>query len=153
MKRRIAKELAEGLCGAFLISGCYGFPQFNSSILPDCNGLISHEQWIQGGLQDVLDLELQFDKGKITANNLTRHPVYFNTEKNQPSEGYSVFLFDSDGNSLFKRKFEFSLEVFDGGMNLDRANINLYIPISPEGRRIEVYSPECERILGLDLTY
>ncbi len=104
-------------------------------------------------LQKVFVLELNYNKGEVKENGLYVTPIFYNEKKDQPENKYLLKLISNQDEELFNLKFDFDLRVFDilGITSLDEGNFTFYIPYSKEARNIEVFNPEGEKILDINV--
>ena len=103
-------------------------------------------------MQEVFIVKLDYNDKEISLDSLTTSSVYFNEEKDQPENGYSLKLNSLNNEELFNLKFEFPLVVFDSNITeLDQAETRLIIPYYEEAKIIEIYSSENELLLDINV--
>ena len=148
-KNRLKRSLSSALIVG-TISTCSCTTNLEN-VLGNCVPLADHE-WVQyGDLIDVLVLELEYDKGRVSQTGIYSTPLYFFEDKDQPNDKYHARLVSSSGENIFVVKFDFPLEVTDVPVTIDQANVQLYIPIRSDAEKIEIYDRFCEKRLGINV--
>ncbi len=127
---------------------------------------------VSAAYQKVFVIELEYDKGVITNSQPYVTPVYFNREK-VPEAGYAAKLVSVSGERLYEVKFDFPLVIlylvndswFDkSGRQIfipdepsrkmrDNASVQLYFPHSGDAKSVNVYGPDGQQLLSIDVAY
>lgn len=118
-----------------------------------CVSIILSSFNVFADLQKVFVLELNYNKGMIKENSLYVTPIFYNEEKDQPVDGYLLNLISNQDKELFRLNFYFPLEVYDipGKFFLDQVNITLYVPYTKEAKNIEIFNPNGEQMLNINI--
>jgi hypothetical protein len=123
--------------------------------------------------QQVYVLKLNYDKGLVTLDSITLTTGIFNPILNQPDAEYRLEFITFDGGFAYVQNFNFELEIasspplesFDEEGNpisfpsvdrpkaLDKTTIELIIPYNPNGKVINIYDPNNEKILEVDVEH
>ncbi|MFH1592686.1 MAG: hypothetical protein ABIB47_04955 [Candidatus Woesearchaeota archaeon] len=107
---------------------------------------------ISGSLEKVFVLKLSYDSGVIKQESVYVTPMYFSEKKDQPEGGYLAKLLSVDKEELYSVGFEFPLEVTDLPVQrLEKGEIDLYLPYNSNAERIEIFSPEGDKVLDIDV--
>lgn len=113
--------------------------------------------------EEVLDLNLHYNQGKITVNSLDKGQGYLPDTENQPQNGYELQLLDNGANELFKIKFNFPLQVVTDEFNtqgqprgsiktLQEGSMKVTIPLKQNAAKILVIDPQKQVVLEQELS-
>lgn len=112
----------------------------------------------------VYYLQLNYDNGAITLKNLEFMPGTISPTRIQPGTGYRAELISLTGGLLYEFIFDIPLTIsvdtidpetgqFTGGtMQLNRADFSLRIPYFPDGKTINIYDPDGNSALEIDVS-
>ncbi len=122
----------------------------------------------------VYVLDIKYDNGMITKENIKVIPGEPPDRRNQPEEGYSLELVSFNGEILHSFKFNFPLQTFGipspdwfdeqgnqiyfptpeeaGIINLNETTLNLVFPYFPDGKSINIYSSEEQLLLEISVS-
>ena len=125
--------------------------------------------------QRVYVLNVKYDNGVITKENIKVISGEASDKRNQPKEGYLLELVSFDETILNSFKFNFPLQIvslaspdwFDkegnqiyfpnpeevGQITLNKTSLQLVVPYFTNGKNINIYNPNGEKVLNIDVRY
>jgi hypothetical protein len=109
--------------------------------------------------QDVFVLNLKYDKGAISSEQLLVIKGFFNKPVNQPQDGYKLKIFSLDDEILHSQQFNFPLETFYGTRPewFDQEGNQIYLPTEKETfvikdeANIELLTPYFEQAKSINI--
>ena len=113
--------------------------------------------------QDVLDVNLNYKDGQVTLTSVDKRQGYIPDYLNQPTEGYTLTVFDGQSAQLFSVKFNFPLQIhtddFSDPQNpkgevqtLTEADTTITVPVQVEARKVQVAEPDGSIVASHDLS-
>lgn len=119
--------------------------------------------------QKVYVLDLSYSKGSVSVNSISVIFANLNPVTDQPLDGYELKVLSFDNSILYRQKFKFNLEIqavapqgtFDesgrqitfpeGPGILENASIELLIPYYPNGKYIDINTPNGTKVLEIPI--
>jgi hypothetical protein len=104
-------------------------------------------------MEKVYFVELNYDNDIISLNNIDLNFSYVQNRINMPEQGYKIELVDANHN--VKYNYTFNFELFVSGapvLELVETTKLLIVPYNFAAKEIEVYSPESELLLTIDVS-
>lgn len=113
--------------------------------------------------QDVLDANLHYKDGQVALTSVDKRQGYVPDYLNQPTEGYTLTVFDKKSAQLFQVKFNFPLQVhtddFSDPANpkgsvetLTEADTTVTIPVFANAQKLQVTEPDGSIVVSHDLS-
>lgn len=104
--------------------------------------------------QQVLDVNLHYNKGTVTLTSIDRREGYLPNYINKPRLGYKLAIFDKNNKEVFLTIFEFPLTVagLKGPATVrEEADITITTPVFEDAQKLVVYSPEGKTLVERNL--
>ena len=161
-------SLTRRICGA-----CFSRPEFSRGarrirelvLLAIALTLITnHSSLITVHAQDfpkqqVLDVNLNYNNGQVTLTSVNRREGYLPDYLNQPTEGYTLIIFDKDQKEQFRVKFNFPLEIITEDITqgtgsvqtLTEADTTVVAPAHENAQKLEILDPIGAKVLEHNL--